>query len=252
MIRAVSVIVASLVLTCLPVLAGERIVLATLEWPPYTGEKLPGQGACTEVVRAAFKAAGYELEVRFFPWTRVMQEARSDSGIVGYFPAYLGEWRAHGFHFSDRVGKSPLGLAQRTDVRLSWQSVVDLGRYTIGTVLGYGNTAEFDKLVHDGMIPVDLSTSDALNLRKVLGKRVDAAVIDAHVFDYLVHTDPVLAVERDTLTMHDRLLAVQDLVVCFPKTHEGERLLELFNEGLRQVPTEAIYRDCFNEDTFRR
>jgi hypothetical protein len=59
--------------------------------------------------------------------------------------------------------------------------------------------------------------------------------------------DPVLRKEKGELVMNKRLLAANSLVVCFPDTEQGRRLVRVFNQGLRQVDQEAIYRQHFNE-----
>jgi polar amino acid transport system substrate-binding protein len=228
-------------------LAGERVVLATLEWPPYTGESLPGRGATAEVVREAFRVAGYDLELRFYPWNRALSEARQDEAIAGFFPEYPENWRKNGFLNSDSVGTSPLGLAMRRELVLDWQTLDDLGRYTLGTVAGYANTLEFDAMAAQGRLIIDQSNTDALNLRKVLVGRVHVAVVDANVFKHQMTADPVLRKEKGELVMNKRLLATNSLVVCFPDTEQGRRLVRVFNQGLRQVDQEAIYRQHFNE-----
>jgi len=228
-------------------LGGERVVLATLEWPPYTGQSLPGDGATSEVVREAFRIMGYDLELRYFPWNRVLQEARQGSEIVGYFPEYPDNWRRDRFLKSRRVGVSPLGLASRAERVITWQKLADLGRYTLGTVAGYANTPEFDALVVKGELITDSSNSDALNLRKALAGRVDAAVVDRNVFAHLRKVDPVLRAEGDDLVLHDRLLGTMDLVVSFQDTEVGAELLRVFEQGLREVDQGAIYRRHFGE-----
>ena len=126
-------------------------------------------------------------------------------------------------------------------MNINWQTLEDLDRYTIGTVAGYANTLEFDALAAQGRLTVDQSNTDALNLRKVLAGRVDAAIVDANVFSHLLQVDPVLREHRGELRIQGRLLAINSLVVCFPDTEQGGRLVEIFNQGLRQVDQGTIY-----------
>lgn len=227
--------------------AAERVVLATLEWPPYTGESLPDGGAASAVVREAFRAMGYELELRFYPWNRVLHEARENPEIAGYFPEYPENWRRERFLKSRSIGTSPLGLASRAEVVINWRSLDDLARYTLGTVAGYANTLEFDAMAARGRLTTDASNSDTLNLRKVLAGRVDAAVVDANVFDHLRKVDPVLRAARDELAFNDRLLGINELVVCFPDTEVGARMLRILDQGLPAVDQAAIYRRHFSQ-----
>ncbi len=57
-----------------PVFAAEKkVVLASLNWPPYIGAELPGQGASAEVVRAAFKLS-VMMWKSVFPVVRAFNE----------------------------------------------------------------------------------------------------------------------------------------------------------------------------------
>jgi polar amino acid transport system substrate-binding protein len=236
-----------LAVVCGHAMGAGRIVLASLEWPPYTGADLPGEGATAEVVRKACEAAGYELEIRFYPWTRVLYEASLDPEIAGYFPEYPENLRRGRFLQSDSIGTSPLGLVTRSEVVIRWDTPEDLSKYRLGIVAGYANTPDFDELVERGVLTVDLSNSDALNLRKVLAGRVSAAVVDTNVFARLQRLDPVLSQACDELAVNDRLLAVNELVVCFRATEAGAHLRDEFNAGLARVRQKDIYQRHFGE-----
>lgn len=79
---------AVLSLSALSANAQDKVIrLTSLEWPPYSGEKVAEQGASVAVVRAAAAAMGYTLEVKFFPWSRAVAMAQDEkSGMHGYFP----------------------------------------------------------------------------------------------------------------------------------------------------------------------
>ncbi len=48
--------------------AKDKVIrFSSLDWPPYSGSSLSGQGANVIGAKAAFAAMGYELEVVFYP-----------------------------------------------------------------------------------------------------------------------------------------------------------------------------------------
>jgi polar amino acid transport system substrate-binding protein len=235
MIRLLPLIIALLLLCPGSGRGAERVVLATLEWPPYTAENLPENGTSAAIVRDAFAAMGYELELRFYPWSRAVQEASMDPDVVGFFPEYPNAERETQFIVSDVFGKSPLGFAHRVNVAFSWNELADLRKYSLGTVAGYVNSDEFDRLVKQGELKVDTSNTDALNLRKVLAARIEAAVVDENVFDYLMKTDPLLQQRQDEMAMSSQLLKIHDMVVCFVRTEAGAEMARRFNEGLKRI-----------------
>ncbi len=225
--------------------AGKKVVLASLNWPPYTGEQLVQQGATAKIVRAAFGAVGYEVEIRFLPWNRAMEAARLDKEVDGYFPEYPNTSRKLEFNCSESIGKSPIGVAKRKDRNLSWRNYADLEQFLIGVVDGYVNSEKFDSMVTAGLIGTDTSVSDVLNLRKVLAGRVDMGIVDVNTYSYLLRHDEMLRDGVDELELDKRLLAVNDLIVCFSHGKRGQELRALFNQGLKDVHRQEIQRDYF-------
>ncbi|MFZ5425675.1 MAG: substrate-binding periplasmic protein [Thermodesulfobacteriota bacterium] len=243
-----------LALACIPVAAaqalqageqGEAAVLASLEWPPYTGQALRGLGASSAVVREAFQHAGISLEIHFFPWARAVAMARTTGEYAGYFPEYRAARIEDSFLFSDSIGQSPLGFAETADAPVSWSTLHDLRGLIIGTVQGYVNTEEFDRMAEAGELRVEQATDDLTNLRKLLGGRIHLAVIDENVFLHLLATEPDLNTGRRKLRFNGKMLEMKELFVCFRRDADGERLAKLFNKGLagidaRRVEAEAL------------
>ena len=220
--------------------AAETVTLTSLEWPPYTGAALKEQGASVAVAKAAFAAMGHELKVEFYPWRRAVALAKDDPGYDGYFPEYYAEELKAEFVLSAPIGNGPLGFAQRIDKPITWNTLDDLAKYTIGTVSGYVNTTEFDARVADKRLRADEASDDARNLLKLAGGRVDLAVVDQNVLGYLLATDKALASAKDKLNFNERLLEDKELFICFKKGERGEKLAAILAEGLRKIDVQAI------------
>ncbi|MDK2126571.1 substrate-binding periplasmic protein [Parachitinimonas caeni] len=216
------------------------ITIASLEWPPYTGAKLPEQGASVAVVKAAFKAMGYELRVNFYPWSRAVELGKNDPGFAGYFPEYFSDQLAKDFELSEPIGTGPLGLAQRKGEGYNWSKVADLASKKVGVVQDYVNTDEFDDRVAKKQQPVDVALDDTKNLLKLGGKRVDLAIVDKNVFNYLMKTDPQLASFQSALEMNPKILEDKKLYICFKKGAKGKEWAKILAEGLKKIDVNAI------------
>jgi polar amino acid transport system substrate-binding protein len=204
----------------------EIVRLSTLEWPPYVGQDLPGGGATTEVVRAAFGKAGYQIEVEFRPWKRAVDMVdKGTDQVIACFPAYhcthLG-----GFLASDPIGAGPLGFA-------------------LHTVLGYANTEASDAKVRSGDIVAIQSVDDLTNLRKLQRKRIDAVVVDKFVLEYMKITEPSLKAGGDLLHFNAKPLADKALYVGFRPDADGQETAAAFNAGLEQVEIDSIVEPYF-------
>lgn len=221
--------------------AEKTIYLTSLDWPPYSGDALNEQGASVAVAKAAFKAMGYTLVVEFYPWSRAVNLAqKADSKYMGYFPEYYSDAVAKDFAYSDAMGNGPLGFAQNAKKPVTWNSMDDLSQFSIGVVRDYVNTTEFDNRVASGKIKVIPVSADVNNMQKVAAGRIDMAVVDKNVMNYLFENDAKLASMKGKASFNSKLLEDKKLFICFKNTGQGSKLRDIFNEGLKKIDVSAI------------
>lgn len=189
----------------------EKWILTILEWPPFTCEKCPEQGAGAKVLRDALKAEGIEIEFVFLPWTRAILESKQDK-YIGYYPAWPEDVQ-EGFSPSISLYKSPLGFIEQKNKPLKWEKLSDLKGKTIGTVQDYGNTTEFNELIKSGVIKTEVVSSDDINVKKVAGGRMDGAIIDVNNAKWFLTTD--LKAEADKVVINPKTIADKDLHIAF-------------------------------------
>jgi len=236
--RLILVFVCSLM--AVPAWAENRVVrLASLEWPPYT-TATDGHGASDAVVRAAFAAVGYEVEISYVPWQRAMLAVRNDPQTDGVFPTYYASERNAFCSWSQPIGQSPVGFVQRKDAPVAWTTLADLKQIPIGTVQGYVNTPDFDAMALRGELTVERATDDATNLRKLLARRIRAAVIDQNVMRYLLSSDQALRGSADQFQFNAHLLDNKPIHVCFRKDQNGAVLTAALNDGLKKIDPTAV------------
>ena len=221
--------------------------LASLEWLPYVGRGLAGDGLAGTIAAAAAKQFSYSIRIDYFPWKRAMQMGGQDPTYAGYFPAYYTPERARNCYFSAPMGNSTIGLAHLKSEPLTWEHVSDLGGMLIGVVAGYSNGKEFDALARQGKLQLDPSPSDAITLRKLLAGRVRAVVIDESVLRYLLLTDAALIPDRARIAFHPNVLARLTLHVCFQRTPSGLRFQKTFDEALSHMDIAKIENTFFQE-----
>ncbi|WP_313915883.1 transporter substrate-binding domain-containing protein [Tahibacter sp.] len=200
--RAVSVVSAiALSLLCMPLAAQQparlQVRLATLEWPPYVGSALVGQGYVAEVVRDACARHGVEVQIDVMPWARaLMLGLRGD--YAGVMPEYRSTRREAEFAFSASFPGGPVGLYRRRSDAIAYAhdpsddldaALRSVSQYRIGIVRDYINNATFDRASY---LKREEAASDSVNLRKLAHGRVDLAFADRWVAEYLLRTDPLL------------------------------------------------------------
>lgn len=222
--------------------------MTSLDWPPYSGESLVDQGFSVVVAREAFAAMGYELVVEFKPWVRAVALAGKNEKYIGYFPEYW--FDTNEFIFSEPIGSGPLGLMENVKWPISWTTLDDLKNLQIGVVQGYVNTKEFDLMVEQGDLQVEASVNDVRNIHKVAKGRLDTAVIDTNVLDYLISIDRRAEMLAQRVRMNSRMLENKLLYLAFKNTPEGNNWREIFNQGLMKIDIEAILQRYGQVDTY--
>ena len=221
------------------------IKLATLNWQPYVSEELDGGGLTTEIVRLAFEKAGYQTEVTYMPWIRVLAEVKK--GVFdAMYPAYYSDSRSRDYALSTPIANSPLVFCKRLDRPLNYQSLEDLKPYLVGVVRGYVNTAAFDAA---DFITKKIVNSDKQNLLKVLTGRIDLAVIDMYTAQHIIDTSIPQA--RGKLDFMMPPLDVKPLYVGFSKSRPGYRKnLEAFNQALNKLKQAGVVVQIYTKHRF--
>lgn len=223
------------------------IHLASVEMQPFAGTQMPNQGASITVVRAALRSMGWQLQVDFLPWVLAVRKAREGHGYDGYFPELQSDSAAEDFVFSEWIGSSPLGFAERADERVHWITLDDLASRKIGVVLGFVSTFDFDRKATQGELKLTTAPDDITNLRRLVRRNIDVATIDYYAFHYHLATDPTLAETGLSLRFNPRLLEYRDLFVALRKGPRGEELVEILNEGLNRIDVYRINQEYMNQ-----
>ncbi|ODN41984.1 substrate-binding periplasmic protein [Piscirickettsia litoralis] len=219
-------------------LYAQTVKLTTLNWPPYTEKSLKDLGFTSLIVTKAFEQAGYQVDIKIFPWKRaVKQGTTAGSQFSGVFPEYTDGCKAHQGLESNLIGRGPLAFIEKSGANIQWNSLSDLSQLKIGTVLGYANTPEFDKMAAEKKLKVKAAKDDLINLKKVLKGRINLAVIDENVFRYLQAQHP----EFKSLKVNSKLLSEGiGLHICFRNDPKGKTLLKAFNQGLEKINIQEI------------
>lgn len=210
--------------------AENRVRLNTLDWEPYIGRKLPGNGFVAAIVSEAYAASGYTVEFEFMPWVRakaMAREGRSDGCMPEY---YLAEDIAD-FLISDPFPGGPLVFFKRKADPIVYTGLEDLRSLKIGVVRGYVNTAEFDTADY---LKKEEANDDIINLRKLVGGRLDLIVIDKFVGLFLLKKempDKVEEIEFVLPALEEKTLHV----LISRKALKAEAKMKAFNDGLRQL-----------------
>ena len=214
--------------------AAQTLRISNGDWPPFMGKELPGYGLVTRIVTDAFKAEGIDIEYQFLPWARayyVVKTGQLDAS-VGWFK---NDEREREVLFSEPVFVEKQVLFHLKSRPLDWKNLADLKGKSLGATLGYTYGEAFSQAEQGKLIQVQRTSSDELNLRKLLAGRIDAALISQAVGDALLKNQ-FSAEEAAQVTSHPRAINSGPLYVIFPKQKpESEARRSAFNRGLARL-----------------
>lgn len=128
------------------------VVLATGEYPPFSGETLQDNGIASAIVTSVMREIGYESEIRFLPWPladKNTKESETNQGVRAAFPYAKTPQREKDFYFSEPI------LAVETSVfynpahtpKITPQTGLDqLSSYKLLPIEGYRYLPAVEKL----------------------------------------------------------------------------------------------------------
>lgn len=217
--------------------SAEKWKVTTLEWPPFTCEKCPEQGAGTKALREALASVGVELEIVFLPWSRAIKEG-ADKSAVGYYPSWPEDISGE-FSPSPSVFKSPVGFIEPSGKPLAWTKLDDLKGKTIGVVQDYGNTKDFNAAAKAGVFKTEVVPSDDVNVKKVGAGRIDGAIIDINNAKWFLQTD--MKDLAGKVSINSKILEDKDLLIAL-NSHSKDKAAKL-KEALGKVNTQKIVEE---------
>ena len=218
-------------------LAGERkLNIASTEYPPYYSENLPNGGFLTEIVVEAFKRVGYEVEIKFLPFPRAVQETK-EGKYDGLYSFWYRKEREEWFVYSDELPPpTERGFYKQKDKDISFRTFEDLRPYVIGVYRGAAMPPGFD----EASLKISEATDDEQNLRKLHKGRIDLALTENLVAKYVIRSQIPNAVP-DLEWLPPALHVENQFLVLSKKTESYATILADFNRGLREIEADGTY-----------
>lgn len=130
----------------------QSAIIATGEYPPFSGEQLKDNGIAAAIVSKAMKEIGYEIEIKFMPWplaTKATAESGTNQGVRAAFPYVKSPEREREFYFSDpilTVETSIFYNPAKTPQISAQTSLADLKDYHLLPIAGYRYLSAVEQL----------------------------------------------------------------------------------------------------------
>lgn len=211
-----------------------KLVIATEDYPPYEMiEPVEGlQGFDYEVMVAAFSLLGYELDVQFLPWKRVLNYTQRGL-VAGILTCAHHKEREEFIRFSDPISEFTNGFYVRKNFDGPKPDLIeDVAGQKVASISGYESLAVLEDM---GMNPMDVPNTESAIKMLDLGR-----------FDYLYVAKQATDFAIKRLGLQDKFefypISKQNFYFCFSKPYEGsEALLDEFNKALFILKKNGTY-----------
>jgi polar amino acid transport system substrate-binding protein len=236
--------------------AQKKISIATLDWPPYIGETICGQGWVQQLTISLLSSLGYEITSTFLPWARALIAVESgDTDLL--YPEYYIEPEAPSDVYAstkrlDHLALSrsfpggPVAFMKRKGEEDGFKgNLMNLKNEKIGVVRGYQNTPEFDAHMDSGFFNTSQAVDDLMNVEKLLGNRVNLIIGDPAVILFSIRASSLSPDEKSG--MLGKIEVVRPMIkynylyfAISRKIPSWEKILADLNSALEEFETSGL------------
>lgn len=235
-----------LLLMSLPALAAaESLRLVADPWPPFTDQRLPGNGLASDLVEQALERAGYRTHYAEVPWERaVLGLKRGDYDVL--INAWYSVERTRFGHFSQPYLINRIRFLQRKGGDIRFQRLADLYPHSIAVVRGYAYSKAFDN--DPDLHKVGVSSFE-IAARMLNAGRVELTLEDELVARHQLGRN--LSALRDGLEFLPQPLSENGLHILVRLSHpQHKAIVERFDAAIQSMREDGSYAATFRRHGF--
>lgn len=214
--------------------ADQPLRIVADEWPPFSGESLPGQGISVDVISTVLTRAGYQVRAQILPWARIMDGARKDEyDIVGslFSDPDIATFMTYGNPFY----QTEIRFLRQAGSTIEVNAYQDLASHSIAVGDGFLYSPQFDA---DAALNKQVVSTAIQGIQMVAHGRADLTLDSNDVLRYSTKTqDPGLA---DRVEMLPFVLARQGIHMAMRQTHpQAGQIIADFNRTLGEMQADG-------------
>lgn len=199
-------------------------------------------GILIEMMQAIGKEMSVEFEFQLSPWVRAFENAKTNTGgIIGFSKT---QERMKIFDYSDVMYMDEMLIVVRKGSEFPYQTIKDLSNKQIAVIRGGKFGDKFVNAVKDKTFSILELNNPSQQLRMVLSKRVDAALVGPGKVGVqsAINKDPELAKNADKFVSLSTPFKQDPNYLGFRKTLKMTDFLNKFNQALKKIKDQGIVK----------
>lgn len=224
-------LMAALLLACSAAASAETVTVAAEDsWYPFSGVvQGKGQGMTVDIVRAAYRAIGVDVNFEFMPYARCVALTRSGAQLACFDTFRTPDTESEFLWHSPSMFNVEYRIYALADSKQRRLGVPDLEGQHVAVTRGYEYGAEFDR---NTKVLRELSSSDESNFRMLLAGRVAYTITADVIAKSLFKQHPELANKFRAVGSVSR----NDVYLAFSRRNpDGPREMARFEKGLKII-----------------
>jgi polar amino acid transport system substrate-binding protein len=216
--------------------AADFTIAALKGWPPFSGKNLRNKGFANDVTQTALERMGHDAEIKVMPWARALEMTKR--GKFEVLPSvWYSDERADNLKFTDPIASNRIVFIKRQGDDFQYTGIDSLAGKSVGIVQDYDYSDDF--LSADGF-ERQRANSLKINVRKLLGGRVDLTLGDELVAKYAINKN--MPNQADKIAYTEGALSEKDLHVTFSRKLDNvDSIVADFNAELEAMREDGTY-----------
>ena len=158
--------------------AAEPLVVAAVEYAPYTSSKMDNDGYVNHIVKLAFESKGIPTTFEYLPWARAVKEGEEGQYEAVSYALFVEERTKH-FLYSNPIINEEFHFFTRRDTAIeSFNGLSSIEGLRLGLTRGYAYPEEVWQYANQKSDTVSIVNSDLQNFRMLALKRIDVFPIN--------------------------------------------------------------------------
>jgi polar amino acid transport system substrate-binding protein len=217
--------------------------VCTTDWPPFTlSDGKAVTGTHTELTTAAFKRAGYEVQIDSLAWERCLKEVETGGYDAAYSASHKDERAAYAIYPQRPLQTLSYVLVVRKGAKHGWDQGKDAAKVAqpIAAPRGYSITGDLKKMA--GVTVDESAITDAQNLQKLVAGRIETMAVEETVLKALIKRfDAADKIE----VLQPALTSGKNYFVIVSKKHGGgeaqaRKLADQLDTAIEQLDKEGF------------
>jgi polar amino acid transport system substrate-binding protein len=211
------------------------ITAAQDPWPPYISTDKAMPGISVEILVAAMKTQGYDINFQIMPWARALDEVTK--GRIDLLPAtWYTQERTGYLIYSDTYMNNELSFIKRAGDNFTFSDLSSLNGKSVGIIRDYGYGNDF--LAATNFNKPEANNLEA-NLRKLQAKHLDLTLDDKLVALSIMKMAGLNSSMFEFATLP---LSKNPLYVTSGKANpNAQQYIDAYNRGLAAIKADGTF-----------